>query len=848
MTYRSIIFIICLSILNTLAADNVSIQGHIYDRSTEKPLSGANISIEKEQRGAGSDMDGYFVIPALPRGDYELKISYIGYESSMINIELNSDTTLTVYLEPVVLPVERITITANRAEERRTPVAFSNMSRKSIEKRYWAQDIPMLLDELPNIHSYSDAGNGIGYSTLKVRGFDQRRVGVMINGIPLNDPEDHQVYWVDMPNLAANVDDIQVQRGVSNSLYGISAFGGSVNLVTSTMANERSIAATTGTGSYNTRKFSLAIGSGVIAEEYSLYARFSRIVTDGYRDNAGVELWSYFIGAARYGANTTTRVNVYGGPEVTHAAWDGVREDVMKQNRTFNPTSADYDNTIDNFNQPHYEFIHEWRLSPVLTLNNTLFYIKGTGYYEGLKHEERLRDFGLPEITTRDSDLFGDDSLSYYKVDPEEDSRLFLNDDNKYVLQHTNLVRQKWVDKDQIGWMPRLDWQHKNGTLTIGSHIDKFNSEHWGNVLWAAAVPGSVDPNLNYYSYFGEKLTAAVYLHEQLQLSKKLNIAADLQYQYKYYKFHHEKAGNFAGEDLHRFNVDYHFLNPKIGINYNLSKRLNTFAGLSLAHREPPADLYYDTWTGPDDLGVEPLFRDKNLVYENNRVAYSEYSDPLIDPEQIIDYELGWGYITSNLNFKMNLYYMDFGNEIVPYGQVDDDGTPVRGNAEKAIHQGVELSLNARIMRGFSFSGNLAFSSNRFATFTEKGWDENWQVISIDYSGNTIPLFPNRLANARLTYSFSFADASIHLQHVGKQYLDNTENDDRTLDPYTLLNLRLDSRLTFLGFQSIGLSLQLNNILNEKYIPSGYYDAWSGYNYYFPAATRNYFVELTTKL
>ena len=304
--------------------------------------------------------------------------------------------------------------TAGRAVERRTPVAFADMDRGTVEKLHWAQDVPMLLAEMPNVYSYSDAGNGIGYSYLKIRGFDQRRVGVMVNGIPLNDPEDHQVYWVDLPDLASSLEDVQVQRGVSNSLYGTSAFGGSVNLVTSTLARQGGISTTAGAGSYGTRKFSVVMNSGVVDNAFSVHGRFSKVISDGYRERSGVDQWAYFLAAERYGEQISTRLNVYGGPEVAHQAWFPVHEDILKVNRKLNPGSQEYENTIDSFNQPHYELIHEWSVRPELRLSNTLFYVQGEGYYEGLKKERELRDFGFKEFRTLDPGLFAADSTDYY--------------------------------------------------------------------------------------------------------------------------------------------------------------------------------------------------------------------------------------------------------------------------------------------------------------------------------------------------------------------------------------------------------------------------------------------------
>ena len=415
----------------------------------------------------------------------------------------------------------------------------------------------MLLGELPGVYSYSDAGHGMGYSYLKVRGFNQARVGVMINGVPLNDPEDHQVYWVDLPDLATSMEDIQLQRGVTNSLYGASAFGGAVNLVTSTLAREQGISAALGMGSYGTKKLSLGMNSGLTDKGLSIHASYSKLVSDGYRERSGVDQWAYFLSAARYGEHTTTQVNVYGGPEVVEASWDAVAQSELKRNRRANTTQD-----LDNFSQPQYQLIHEWQVSPRLRLNNTLFYVHGEGYYEGFRSRRRLFDFGLPSIQTTEGRLFGADSLDYYQTS-EAGGTLARDSQGRFTLERTDLVRRKWVDKDQVGWLGRLEWQHAGGQLSAGSQLYDFSSKHRGRVMWAAGLPGGVGPERVYYAYRGAQRAASFYVRELYDLDERLKLTGELQAQYKSYRFRHQQAGNFSGGERNAYEVNHLFL--KIG-------------------------------------------------------------------------------------------------------------------------------------------------------------------------------------------------------------------------------------------------------------------------------------------
>jgi iron complex outermembrane receptor protein len=369
-----------------------------------------------------TDLSGEFQI-GLVAGPAELEASRQGYETERIMVDGADSAAVAIFnLQPRPIPVPPVEVTTTRATERGSAVAFTDLDRKEIQQRYWAQDVPMLLAETPGVYSYSDAGNGIGYSYVKIRGFPQRRVAVTINGIPLNDPESHEVYWIDHPDLLSSTSEVQLQRGVGAAIYGAASVGGSVNLETAPFGETPRVGATLAYGSFNTRRTVLEMDSGRLAGGWNLYGRYSRIQTDGYRDQSWTKLWSYALSARRLVGNHAFRVNLYGGPEETHLAYLGVSSDYLNglvtgdrdRDRRFNPIT--YAGEADHFFEPHYELIHSWSPRPGLALSQTLFYFDGQGFYDERRLGEFLPDYRVQPWQTNDPTLFGADSMLYYRT------------------------------------------------------------------------------------------------------------------------------------------------------------------------------------------------------------------------------------------------------------------------------------------------------------------------------------------------------------------------------------------------------------------------------------------------
>jgi iron complex outermembrane receptor protein len=754
-----------------------------------------------------TDNEGKFIFRDIQPGEYLITIERIGYQKIRKKVQTSESNVIYLKVQPSL--IEGVSISATRAKERETPVTFTNLGKETINEINYGQDIPMLMSEVPNVFSYSEAGNGFGYSHLKIRGFDQKRIGVMINGIPLNDPEDHQVYWVDMPDFAESAEDIQFQRGVGSSLYGVSTFGGSLNLQTNNPGAPDRTEIFSNFGSYNTYKYGIKTNYEFY-KNYKLNLRFSCINSDGYRDNSATEQWAYYANFSRIGNRSVTELNVYGGNELTHASWYASWEGDLGINHQDNPIT--YDNEIDDFSQPHFELHHNYFLSDNSNLKNTLFYIRGKGYYEQYKEGRDLWEYGLSDV-------------------PD--------------ILESDLIRQKWVTKNHYGWIGQLGYKHKNGELTLGSYLSLFDSEHWGEVdevIGADTLGIIYKKGFEYYNYTGDKSYITFYLNEMFSPISNLNLMANLYFQHINYKFEQHEAGNFKGAFLNSYEVDYDFFNPRFGINYNLNDNLNFYGNVSFAQREPADDELYNLWKGPDDLGVTPQFNESEIVTdENGDTIRVEWSEPLVKEEKLTNYELGAAYDSGVLNLKLNFFWMDFKDEIVAYDELDDDWCNIRGNAEKTVHRGLEFSGKTLLPYNLILSGSVSYNDNYFEKF-----NPFTSIGDYDYDGNKIAGFPDILANAKLSYKIQPLLISTQIQHVGEQYLDNTENEDRTIDPFQVVNAFVIYKLTKLfGKSDIELNFRVNNLLDKEYETAGYYDPWggpdwSGANYYFPAAGRNF--------
>jgi iron complex outermembrane receptor protein len=821
----------------------VTVTGTVYDAESINYLAGAELIIEELNRGTSSDEQGNFRFINVPEGKYTLSASFVGYRVAKQELitEGVKNITLSVMLLPIILKGQTIEVTATRARVGESPVTFSNLSRSDLEDNYTASDIPMMLNELPGVYAYSLTGDNLGYSFLKIRGFDQSRVGVMINEIPLNDPEDQQVYWVDHPDLSESVEDIQVQRGVGSSIYGTSTFGGSVNINTKNFSSRRSAKVTFGGGSFNTQKILSEYQSGMVQNTYGFYGRISRIKSDGYRRNSSSDLLAYFLGIERYDRHMITRLNIFNGQERTHPDWDGIPQNLLAVDRRYKKET--YENAVDNFTQPQVHLINDWQINLNLNLTNTFYFIHGQGYYENLKQTENLIDFGMLPYETFDPGLFGSDSLSYYQT--IGDSTLFRGTNGTYIIERTDLTRQKWVSKNQFGWIGKLTFAFDEATLTLGTAIYSFKSSHHGSVLWAQNMPSIYDPQRQYYKYNGDKNNISFYLNYLYSILPDTKILVNMLYEHKTYSFAQRETALFQGNFLNRYDVIYDFYSPRLGLNYDFNDKFRIYGNISYAQREPADNELFDIWSGPDDLGAAPLFAKNDTIKKDGETEYIMWQEPYVKPESVLDYEVGVSYQSKIFNATANLYYMDFRNEIVPLGTIDKDGNPIRGNADKTIHSGLEIAMNYTPFSFFKVAGNLAWSKNFYSQFFQENYDNHVD----DLSGNTIAGFPDLIGNFRVSCTWKDLYSSLLVKYVGRQYLDNTQNANRILDPFSRVDFMLGFRLkNFYYFPEIRFTLNIINLLNEEYETAGYYDAWIQMGYYYPGAVRNYYFAVSLSL
>ena len=790
-----------------------TISGLVRSQENGESLSGVNIYIAGTSIGVTSGQNGRFKLSALPRGEYTLKFNYIGYsEQEKAVILSHADTSLTVALNQEILSGPVVSVSASQARKRVSAVTFSEIDKQKLAADYSTQDMPELLSETPSTTFYSESGSGLGYNYLSIRGFGQRRISVLINGIPQNDPEDHNTYWVDFPDLAANVQQIQVQRGAGSSFYGPAAIGGSINILTNYFSPTPKFRAYFGAGSFNTKKMSASYNSGLLADTFVLYGRVSNMKTDGYRDRAWIDFWSYFIGGAMYTKNQNLRLHVYGGPIEDGLVYGGLPklintdDNLRRKNYSYWEVNDAADSItyaaerrsdeVEQFNQPHFEILHEYKINQKVSLNNALFYIRGNGYfdYDG--------SFGTPE---------------YFRLTPS------YGFSDSLQIPGNALIRA-YVENNQLGWLPQLSWRDGNEEMVIGAELRTHRSLHWGRLQKGSGLPQGVTGmnGRHYYEYKGGKDIASVYFHQTHEIRPRLIFTGDMQFTFKRYHLFDEK---FLNND---FSIDYKFLNPRIGLNYNIDAASSAYFSLSRTRREPRLKNYYDAAEAstPASWGaVTPQFK------LNTNGSYN-FTKPLVNPETLDGIETGYTFRSETLQGFVNVYYMYFKDEIIKSGALDRFGQPVTGNADRTLHRGIELGGKALITPQLSLSGNFSYSANKLISYSIFTSD----TTRLSLNGNPIAGFPNLLANFRLTYAWKDLYASLAGRYSGKMYTDNFADEKRTVDPFAVFNFNLNWKPASIGLNGVTFQLQLNNLLNSRYLAHGEGDE------YFPAATRNGFV------
>uniref|UniRef100_A0A7V3E7A4 TonB-dependent receptor n=1 Tax=Ignavibacterium album TaxID=591197 RepID=A0A7V3E7A4_9BACT len=791
------------------------LSGIVLDSETLIPLQNANIYLSQSRSGTTSDRFGKFTLKNFSDSDTVI-ISYLGYKQIRIPAS-QFQTEQNFYLERIILPSQTVLVEASIGRKGITPLTFEKIKREEIQKDYIVQDIPQYLAQLPSTTFYSENGNGIGYNYLSIRGFDQRRISVSINGIPQNDPEDHNVYWLDFPDLLASTELVQVQRGSGSGVIGYPAVGGSINIITSPFSDKAKFNISSSYGSYHTRKYSASFSSGLIDNKYSFYAKLSQILSSGYRNLSWVKFNAYHFSAVRYDDKLTSQINFYGGPISDGLAYTGIAKFAVKDKNlrkaNYSYWEADengYTYTlnrrpeeIENFSQPHFELLNELKINENIKFNSALFLVVGEGFF----------------------DYDGSWSIYY-----DDYFRLKANGfDTNYIP--TNAIIRAQVENKQYGWIPRFSFAHTNGELILGGEFRIHRSDHWGSINYAENLPPNITKDYRYYFYNGAKDIASFYVHESYQLTEKINILGEFQLAYHKYRLYNEK---YVGNDL---SISGIFFNPRFGLNYKFTNEISSYFSIARVTREPRLKNYYDA--AESSAGEIPQF-------ELNPDGTYNFSKPLVKPETMNDIEIGLAYNNSFLSASANFYYMIFNDEIVRKGQVDRFGQPITGNVDETVHNGIEIQLIVKPSDELSVFSNVTFSNNQI----RKGKYFISSVDFIELNGNSISGFPDLLANLGIQIKYSNLFLKITGKYVGKFYSDNFDSElkdylkkfpgfvdysDNINDPYFVMDFygSYDFKL-FDALDNSKIFLQVNNLFDNLY------SAYAIGKEFFPAAERNF--------
>jgi len=856
MTIRSLCSVLSLALLvlvgpaRSLHAQSTTatVAGRVVEPPAS-PLPGANVVLRDpatgtRRHGTSTDSTGAFALRGVAPGRYRVRVSFVGYTSHTDTLTLRANDTVrdTITLRPRSLAQNEVVVTTRRAQKRIDPVTVSNLTTAEIDRRLGVKDVPSLLENTPSTTFHSQNGNGIGYSTLRIRGFDQRRLAVSINGVPQNDPEDFNVFWVNLYGMQSSIEDIQVQRGAGSSQYGSVGIGGAINIVTDPFEPEPYLRVRTGAGSFDTQRYSVTANSGLLGDRYVLNARVSRVTSDGYRRNAWTEFNRFFGGIARYGDRSTLTIQAFGGVQQDGLAFGGIpkaandNEDARRQNSSAASDDQEW------FHPPQVHLNHTWEVSSQWTLDQTAFWIKGTGYFDtgaSFRSANFLRlesDNGAP-LTINGTEITNDDLQQPV---------------SSFGAEADDVIQRGWLDQNQFGWIPTVIYEDGPTKTTLGIEARLHRSRRWGHVKEIDATTiqnAATGENRRLWDARAEKIIASAFASHRFRPLDPLAVKADLQLTWRRYRLYDEQTFDRENLRSHSFEVPYVFVNPRLGATLYPDEPLSAYASVALAHREPRRTQLYDISNGP--AGAVPQFerRADGSVIED---------EPLIKPERLVDVELGGSLERDRYRLSANLFWMEFWDEIVPSGAVNEIGQPRTGNADRTRHVGLELEGTAQLLPGWTVSGNAMLARTRFVDFTEFR-EIDGQTRALERDGNPIAASPEQLATLRTAYEWRGLTTLLNVKAVGKQYVDNSggtaaslqngnvvfeDRDDLVVDPYALLGAAVTYEAPgSSSFDGLEVHVTADNLLDHNVLQHGFRNA-RGQPRFYPAATRNVFVEL----
>ncbi|MBE7441737.1 MAG: TonB-dependent receptor [Flavobacteriales bacterium] len=813
---KKIIFLAATIFATANCIAQYSVYGTVQD-SLSNPIVGATVRILNTYKGVSSDNNGNFRLNNLSAGNYQLEVSFVGYQSHQINVEnLAENREYNVVLKESRQTLDELIVSATRVKEN-SPIAHNNISYQDIEKNNLGQDIPFLLQNEVSVVSTSDAGAGVGYTGFRIRGSDATRINVTVNGIPINDAESQGTFWVNMPDFASSTENIQIQRGVGSSTNGAGAFGGTVNLQTTTLKEKAYGEIASSYGSFNTQKYTAKFGTGLINNHWAFDARASYITSDGYIDRATSDLRSYYLSGGYYGKNTSLKLVYFAGKEITYQSWWGTPESRITGNKedmethaanngldsvqTFNLLNSgrtynyyQYKNEVDNYGQDHAQLLFTHQFSSKLSANAALHYTYGRGYYEQFRKDDNFASYGLNDL------IVGNDTIL-----------------------STDLIRRRWLDNHFYGATYNLSYNSSKLSLILGGGYNNYDGRHFGELIWMRFA-NNTGLGYRWYDNDANKRDLNTFLKADYLITEKITLFADLQVRTVDY------STKGKDNDLRILSVDTNFVffNPKGGLSYQMNEKTRFYASLSVGNREPVRGDFID-----NPANKQPKH------------------------ETMLDYEAGVDVKLKKALFQANFYYMDYKNQLILTGELNDVGSSIRTNVDKSYRAGVEFSANFLISKKVTLGFNTTLSQNKIDQFTEVIYDyTDWNevvVVENKYKNTDIAFSPNIIAAGNIVY-MPAKGLSLMLQtkYVGKQFLDNTSNAKRVIDAYKTVDGRLSYSIYPKKMREISFNLLVNNMLNSLYSSNGYtysyiYEKLITENFYYPQAGTNFLLGLTFK-
>ncbi|MCO6496867.1 MAG: TonB-dependent receptor plug domain-containing protein [Chitinophagaceae bacterium] len=689
------------------------------------------------------------------------------------------------------LMLKNIEVLALRADDK-MPFTKTDLSHKQIQENNLGYDLPYLLDLTPSVVANSDAGNGVGYTNMSIRGTDATRINVTLNGIPFNDAESQGTFFVDMPDIGSSAGSVQIQRGVGTSSNGAGAFGATINLSTNEVNMKKYLELKNNYGSFNTWRNTIRAGTGLLKKHFTIDARLSNVTSDGYIERATSNLKSGLLSAAYLSEKTSLRFNVITGKEITYQAWNGVPEGMLETNRRYNSSGTDkpgepYKDEKDNYRQTHYQLFWNQKASPNLNFSIAGFLTRGIGYYENYKGSQKFSKYFLPDY-----------------------------DNGTEVIKKTDMIIRAWLDNYFYGSVYSAQYAKGKTNLTFGGAATFYDGGHYSDIIWAQV---GVPENYRYYNAPAFKKDFNFYAKWMQTIGGGFTTFVDLQQRFTDYEIN-----GYKGHPDIYIHKKYSFLNPKAGISF-FKKGYQAYLSFSVAAKEP------------------------------NRDDFEAGENQVPRPEKLFDWEAGFSVKQEEWMAGVNFYYMDYKDQLVNTGKINDVGAYTRTNAEKSYRAGIELQAGVKPLSWLDISANATISKNKIKSFTEFIDDyDNGGQIENHYTNTDISFSPNTIAAGVIQIRpVKHAEIRLISKYVGSQFLDNTSHSDRMLKAWFVQNVRLGYTFSKGALREAELMFQVNNIFNRMYESNGYtFNYITGgqlivENFYFPMAGTNVMAGVNVK-